>query len=57
MNEPRKMSIFSIQSGELHKADCANCKFDALNHKGAHCYMFVEKPLGDLCGQFKPKVK
>jgi hypothetical protein len=57
MSDPRHMSIFELPSGDLPKADCANCKFDALNHPGAHCYMFVEKPLGDRCGQFKPKVK
>lgn len=57
MNDPKIMSIFLKSSGDLPKADCPNCKFDALNHEGAHCYMFVEKPPGDRCGQFKPKVK
>ena len=57
MSDINRMSIFLAPSGDLPKADCPNCKFDELSHVGGHCYMFAEKPPGDRCGQFKPKVK
>jgi len=60
---PEAMNLFNECMGtassiyyqtDLPKADCANCKYDALPHEGGHCYMFAERP-GDWCAQFQKK--
>lgn len=32
-------------------ADCPNCQYMKMEHDGGHCYMFLDKPEGDKCGQ------
>jgi hypothetical protein len=40
----------------LPDADCPNCEYMQIPHDGGHCYMFLDKPAGDKCGQMKVRV-